>query len=130
MTKEPSDNSRIKRLEEEIKSKESIIKSLKERLDSNQKILEDVIREKNLLNNQIREYELKQMDSKFSRYQEMEEEHQKAVHRLEVTKNHLDLAKAEIKSLEKIIEDLKNRGLVDYLLGRFPDSFKEYKEEE
>lgn len=125
MTEEPSDNSRIKELEEEIKSKNSAIESLKSRLENNKNILEDIAREKNHLENRVREYELKLVETNITRYQELEGKHQKTVHRLEVTKNHLNQAKAEIKSMEKIVEDLANRGLLDHILGRFPESYKE-----
>lgn len=133
---EPSDdNSRIKKMEKELRNRESEIDSLKEKLNNNKKILQDMIQDKKLKEKQIQVFELKEIDAKLDKLQKLQSEYDKIKHRLMVTKKLLDEANEEIVRLkdeievrEKIMEDLKNRGLMDHILGRFPDSFKEYKE--
>ena len=60
---------------------------------------------------------------------------------MHVTKNQLDNARKQIKLqnqfvedskdqiefMELVIHDLENRGLTDFIMNRFPESFKEYK---
>ena len=60
---------------------------------------------------------------------------------MQVTKNQLDNARKQIKLqdqfvedskdkielMERVIHDLENRGLADYMRNRFPESFKDYK---
>jgi dynactin complex subunit len=66
---------------------------------------------------------------KLQEYEKLQQKHNKLEHRQEVTKNHLDKANEKIKSMEKIIEDLHNRGFKDYLLRRYPESYQEYSED-
>ena len=44
-----------------------------------------------------------------------------------MTKEHLDMARDQIKFHKKVIEDLENRSFMDYLRNKFPESFIEYK---
>ncbi|MCE5214278.1 MAG: hypothetical protein LLF83_06115 [Methanobacterium sp.] len=133
----PADNSsRIHELEEELIKKESSINSIREKLNNNQEILQDLIQEKNLLKDQIQDFEIKQTNTKLQEYEKLQQNHHKLKHRLEVTKNHLDKANDKIKvlkernkDLERIISDLHSRGLKDYLLRRYPDSYQEYEKE-
>jgi len=46
-----------------------------------------------------------------------------------VTKKQLDDARIEIQDLKEVIDDLANRGLMDHILGRYPESFKGYSED-
>lgn len=124
----------VKRLERELDEKESAIKSLKEQLSNNQSILKDVISEKKQLITRVQEYDLSLVDTKLEQYQKLQETHQKTVHRLKVTKKHLDMAntnikemQGEIKKLKQIISDLNNRGLLDYVLSKYPESYQEYR---
>lgn len=124
----------IMELKKELKSKQSTIELLQERLKNNKEMLQDLIQEKNQLKKRIQEYDLNLMDAKLNQYQKLQEDHQKTVHRLQVTKKHLDEVNLknkelnkEINILEKIIEDLANRGLLDHARGRYPDSFQKYK---
>ena len=126
-----------KKLEKELKKRESTIESLKEQINNNHSILQDVISEKNQLKRRIQEYDLNLIDTKLNQYQKLQEDHQKLAHRLQVTKKHLDTANAnvemmqkEIESLLQIVEDLKNRGVFDYIRGKYPESYQEYKSRE
>lgn len=121
------DNSRIKELEKLLNKRESEIKTLKERLKNDKEILQDVIGEKKLLNKKIQDFELKEIDAKLNEFQKLQQNHYKTEHRLQVTKKLLDEANEKIGKLEKIIEDLKNMGNINYILGRFPESYKEYE---
>ncbi|MDD1775458.1 MAG: hypothetical protein LUQ24_08000 [Methanobacterium sp.] len=136
MINEPTSHDfEIKRLERELKTRESTIESLKEQLENNHSILQDVITEKKELKRRVQGYDLSLIDAKLKQYQKLQEDHQKTVHRLQVTKNHLDNANNNIKELEReqdklkqIIEDLNTRGLLDYVRGKYPESYLEYRE--
>jgi chromosome segregation ATPase len=121
------DKLRIKELEKELSQKESEIMFFKEKMTNNQEIILDVIEEKKQLKKQINDFELKELDLKLNNYMELQRKHHKIEHRLFVTKNHLDEANKELEFRAKIIEDLENRGVSDYILGKFPDSYQEYK---
>ncbi|EKF86438.1 hypothetical protein [Methanobacterium formicicum] len=122
-----NDKVRIKELEMELAKKESEIVFFKEKVTNNQEIILDVIEEKKLLKKQIKDFELKELDLKLNNYMELQRKHHKTEHRLFVTKNHLDEANEELEFRAKVIEDLETRGLRDHALGRFPDSYQEYK---
>lgn len=120
-------NRRIKELEAALAKKESEIDFLKDKINTNQDIILDVIDEKKLLKKQIEEYESKELDMKLNNYMELQRKHHKVEHRLFVTKNLLDEAHKKLEFHAKVIEDLENRGFTDFILGRHPDSYRDYK---
>lgn len=120
-------NSHIKKLEKELSKKESEIEFLKEKFTNNQEVLLDVIQDKKLLKEQIHEFELKELDERLNNFRDLQRKHHKTQHRLFVTKKLLNDSREDIKFREKVIEEMENRRLLDYILGRFPESFKEYK---
>ncbi len=117
----------IKELKRELKSRASDIEALQEKLETNEDMLQDAIQEKNQMKLQLQEYDLNLIDSKLGQYQKLQEDHQKTVHRLQVTKKHLDNARDEIAILREIIDDLTHRSLFDHIRGRYPESMKKYK---
>lgn len=133
-TKQSKDE-QIKKLKSMLKEKEALIELLNRKLSNNKEILQDVISEKKQLKLQLQEYEFNLINAKLKQYEKLQSEHQKTVHRLTVRKKHLDNAKEKIKQLEREIEDLEriindlhNRSIWDYLRGKYPESFREYKE--
>lgn len=118
---------RTKELEAELAKKESEIEFFKDKINTNQEIILDVIDEKKLLKKQIEGYERKELDVKLNNYMDLQRKHHKVEHRLFVTKNLLDEAHEKIKFQAKVIEDLEDRGLTDFILRRHPDSYQEYK---
>jgi len=118
---------RTKELEAELAKKESEIEFFKDKINTNQEIIMDVIDEKKLLKKQIEWYERKELDVKLNNYMDLQRKHHKVEHRLFVTKNLLDEAHEKIKFQAKVIEDLEDRGLTDFILRRHPDSYQEYK---
>ena len=124
------DKVRIRELEKELAHKESEIMFFKEKVTNNQEIILDVIEEKKLLKRQIKDFELKELDLKLNNYMDLQRKHHKVEHRLFVTKNHLEEAHNELEFREKVIKELENRGLRDYILGRFPEKYQEYKKRE
>lgn len=126
-----SDNyHRIKELERKLKKKETEIKLLNEQLNNNKEIIKDIIQEKEFLNKQIQDFKLKEINFKLNKYKELQQEHHKTEHRLVVTKKLLEEAREKIIDQKEIIQDLENRGIIDYILRRYPESFLEYKEKE
>lgn len=117
----------IREFEKELKSRESELKTLQERLKNNEDMLQDAIGEKNKIKLRLQEYELNLTDDKLDQHQKLQEDYNKTVHRLQVTKEQLDNARKEISYLKEIIDELSNRGLLDHIRGRYPESFQEYK---
>ena len=120
---------RIRELEQDLKNRESEIKSLQERLKNNEEMLQDAICEKNQVKIQLQEYDLQLTDEKLKQLQNLQEKYNKKTHRVQVTKKQLDDARIEIRDLNEVIDDLANRGLMDHILGRYPESFQVYRED-
>ncbi len=118
---------RIKELEAELAKKESEIEFFKDKINTNQEIILDVIDEKKLLKNEIEKYERKELDMKLNNYMDLQRKHHKVEHRLFVTKNLLDEAHEKMEFQAKVIEDLEKRGLTDIILRRYPHSHQKYK---
>ena len=132
-----SKDEEINKLKKELKNREKIVISLNEKLENNKNMLQDIIIEKNELKKTIQEYDLKMVDAKLKQYQKLQEQQQKTVHRLRVTKNQLDDVniknkdlKESKKEMQRVIEDLENRGLVDFIRGKYPESYLKFKEKE
>nr|WP_054858587.1 hypothetical protein [Methanobacterium formicicum] len=85
------------------------------------------MKRKSCLKKQIEEFERKELDVKLNNYLELQRKHHKVEHRLFVTKNLLDEAQAELEFRAKIIEELENQGIMDLVLGRYPENYLEYK---
>ena len=124
----------IKELKIEIKNREKTIESINQKLNNNNDILQDIITENKRLKKDIHEYDLKMVDEKLHKYQELQEDHQKILHRLQVTKDHLDDANNKNRKLREkkeemqiVIEDLVKRGLIDYIRSRYPETYLKYK---
>jgi chromosome segregation ATPase len=119
-------NSRIKELEKELGKKESEIEFLKEKLTNNQDVLLDVIEDKKILKKQIEDFELKEIDSKLNNFRELQRKQHKIEHRLFITEKHLEEAREELNFRKKIINDMENRGILDYMMGTYPESLLKY----
>ena len=132
-TKNKSDNGAqkdkllIKKLNKEIVEKNNEIIQLQNKLSDSYERIHDIIFEKDSLKKQINNFELKQLDIQFGKFEELKSDYNKLEHRLKITKEHLDEAHNQIIFNTKVIEDLENRGFMDYLRKRFPESFVNYK---
>jgi chromosome segregation ATPase len=122
-------NSLLEELKGELVRKDGELTQLKEKLSNTQERLLNINQEKKLLEQRKTNLELKEIELKLNNLQELENKHDKLTHRNQVTKKQLDQARTHLKIQENIIRDLKNRGLLDYLLRRFPESFQEYQKE-
>jgi chromosome segregation ATPase len=117
----------IEELNKEITDKNNAIIRLQNKLSDSQERIHDIVLEKSSLKKKINDYELKELDIQFGNFEELKNDYNKIEHRLNVTKEQLDEARIEIKFYKQVIEDLENRGLMDYLRKRFPESFVNYK---
>jgi|GEM_PF-1690770 chromosome segregation ATPase len=114
-------------LERELIHKENEIRKLEEKLADTFGRLHDVVAEKKLLQQKINEGELQEIDLKFKNFNELQDNYHKLEHRTKVTKKQLDDVRARAEFQERVIEDLENRGFLDFLFGRIPESFRQYK---
>ena len=117
----------IKKLNKEIVEKNNEIIQLQNKLSDSYERIHDIIFEKDSLKKQINNFELKQLDIQFGKFEELKSDYNKLEHRLNITKEHLDDVRRQIIFNKKVIEDLENRGFMDYLRKRFPESFVNYK---
>ena len=118
----------IKKLNKEIVEKNNEIIQLQNRLSESHDRIRDIIFDKNSLEKQINNFELMQLDIQFGEFEQLKNDYDKLKHRLNVTKEQLDVARDQIIFHKKVIEDLENRGFIDYLRNKFPESFVNYKE--
>ena len=131
-TKAPSNRSKkdqllIEKLNKEIVDKNNeIIQLQNQLLDSKEKI-HDIIIEKSSLKKIINEFELKELDIRFGKFEELKNDYNKLEHRLNVTKEQLDEIRIQIKFHKKVIDDLENRSFIDYIRRKYPESFIDYK---
>jgi DNA repair exonuclease SbcCD ATPase subunit len=121
------DETSVEELEKELNLKENEIKGLREKLTRTQEQLQDTMNEKKSLEKRMSELELKEIDLKLNNSENLRQEHNKLEHRVQVTKKQLDDANDELKFQNKVIEDMENRGIVDIILGRLPESFERYR---
>ncbi len=131
----------LEEIERELAEKDEVIIQLKSKLLDSQERIHKVIIEKGSLENQVKEFELKGISLQFDNFEDLKNNYNKLEHRLIITKNQLDDARIQIKSqnefvenareqvefMETVIVDLENRGLIDFLRNRFPESFVTYK---
>lgn len=117
----------IKGLELKLKEKESEIQELRVKLQDKYEMLQDRIEEKKVLEKRLEKFELNDATLKMGKLDEVTLENHKLEHRVQVTKKQLDEARGDLKFQERVIEDLENRGFLDFILRRFPESFREYK---
>jgi len=131
----------LEELEKELAERDHEIDQLNNKLLDAQERLHDAIHEKNSLEKQVNEFELKELSFQFGNFEQLKNDYNKLEHRLIITKNQLDDARIQIRSqkefvdnardrvkfMEIVIEDLENRGLIDFLRNRFPESFITYK---
>lgn len=122
------DEDSTEELEKELIHKENEIRKLEEMLENTMDRLHDVVAEKKLLEERINEVELQEIGLKFKNFNELQDNYCKLEHRTKITKNQLDDVRARAELQEGVIEDLENRGFLDFLLGRVPESLVEYRE--
>ena len=128
------DNSSVEKLENEMKRKNNEIIEIQKKFEDAQERIHEVIIQKSSFEKRVNELELKELNLQFVKYDELKNKFSKLEHRMQITKkqlddarNHIELQKQRIKLMEKVIENLENRGLKDYLLRKFPETFIEYK---
>lgn len=122
------DEDSTEELEKELIHKENEIRKLEEMLENTMDRLHDVVAEKKLLEERINEVDLQEIGLKFKNFNELQDNYCKLEHRTKITKNQLDDVRARAELQEGVIEDLENRGFLDFLLGRVPESLVEYRE--
>jgi chromosome segregation ATPase len=118
----------IEELENQLYQKELELKNLQKKMTNLKERFQDIQSEKKRLSKRLDELELRQIELKLKDYQKLQEDCLKVKHRNDVIKKQLNEARTDITILEDVIEDLEKRGFLDYLLKRFPESFKEYQE--
>lgn len=123
------DNPTLEELENEISRRDNEIVKLHQRLDDAQGRIQDLVKDKKVLQTKINEFELIDLNLELSKYKELKIEHNKLKHRTQVTKQQLDEARERVKFLENVINSLENRGLKERILRRYPEVYLTFKKE-
>jgi chromosome segregation ATPase len=120
----------IEELKIKLTDKENQLKTLKEKLKNTQERFIEVMEAKKLCQERLNELESLNIDLKIREYMKMKEKCDQLTHRSQVTKNLLDEAREKISFQNQVIYDLKNRGILDFIIRKFPESYSEYKKQE
>ncbi len=122
MTQSETDNydERIKMLEAELSKRDKELESFKEILSTSQEILRDAMDDKKIIQKRLDKLEHMKVEFNVRRYHKLQNDHDKLQHRYQITKELLEEARIVIKDLEK-------RGLMDHLMGKYPDSHLKYQ---
>ena len=110
---------KVKNLEKEVTEfKESAAES-----DAKIKSLEQ-----ELSTAKLRISELKLMEDQVSKFKELQDDHNRLRNKHDHLQERLRTALEEINQQQKVISDLSNRGSIDYIIGRLPESYKQLNE--
>lgn len=124
--KDSNEFTRMEELEKQLYQKDLELKNLQEKMTSLEERFQEIQSEKKRLSKRLDELELQKIELKLKNCQEIKDNYLKIKHRSQITKEQLDDTRENLKILEGVIEDLKKRGFMDYLLRRFPESFQRY----
>jgi chromosome segregation ATPase len=119
----------IEKLKTEIRARDKEIISLQNMLDDSKERIHDVIQEKGSLKDQINQYELKELNLQFGKFEELKNHYNKLEHRLIITKERLDEARKQIQLQNQVILDLEKLSFIDFIRNRYPESYNTYKKQ-
>ena len=84
--------------------------------------------EQELSTAKVRIKELELMEDQASKFKELQDDHNRLRNKHDHLQERLRTALEEINQQQKVISDLSNRGFIDYITGRLPESYKELNE--
>ncbi len=119
----------IEELQTEIRARDKEIIRLQNIIDDSKERIHDVIQEKGSLKDQINQYELKEVDLQFGKFEELKNHYNKLEHRLNITKEQLDGARKQIQLQNQVILDLEKLSFIDFIRNRYPESYNTYKKQ-
>jgi chromosome segregation ATPase len=120
---------RIEELETELSKKNQALKYHEEEISDLKYHIQELVADKREISDKLDNLQLMQIELKINDYNSLKDDYNKLKHRTDVTKKLLDQARNDLKILKKVLEDLEKRGILDFLLGRYPESYQEYKKE-
>ncbi|CDG65937.1 hypothetical protein MBMB1_1859 [Methanobacterium sp. MB1] len=84
--------------------------------------------EQELSTSRLKIKELELMEEKASKCDRLQEDHNRLRNKHDHIQERLRAALEEINQQQRVISDLSNRGFVDYITGRLPESYKQLSE--
>lgn len=84
--------------------------------------------EQELSTSRLKIKELELMEEKASKFDRLQEDHNRLRNKHDHIQERLRAALEEINQQQKVISDLSNRGFIDYVTGRLPESYKQLSE--
>jgi len=84
--------------------------------------------EQELSTAKVRIKELELMEDQASKFKELQDDHSRLRNKHDHLQERLRTALEEINKQQKVISDLSNRGIIDYITGRLPESYKQLSE--
>ena len=84
--------------------------------------------EQELSTSRLKIKELELMEEKASKFNQLQDDHNRLRNKHDHIQERLRVALEEINQQQKVISDLSNRGFIDYVTGRLPESYKQLSE--
>jgi chromosome segregation ATPase len=84
--------------------------------------------EQELSNTKVRIKELEFMEDQASKFKELQNDYNRLRNKHDHLQERLRTALEEINNHQKVISDLSNRGFIDFIIGRLPESYKQLNE--
>lgn len=118
---------RIEELETELSKKNQALMYHEEEISDLKYRIQEVVADKRKISDKLDKFQLMQIELKINDYNSLKDDYNKLKHRTDITKKLLDQARNDLFRLKMVLADLEKRGLLDFLLGRYPESYQEYK---
>lgn len=101
-------------------------------IDDQKSIIEDqgnqitnLTNENQILTVKTKELESLKNDERLERFDKLQDDHDRLRNKHDHLQERLRVALEEINDQQKVISDLSNRGFMDYIFGRLPESYKQ-----
>lgn len=113
---------------EKVQNLEKDVTKFKEIADESESTARNLEQELSTSRLKIKELEL--MEEKASKFNQLQDDHNRLRNKHDHIQERLRVALEEINQQQKVISDLSNRGFIDYVTGRLPESYKQLNEPE
>jgi chromosome segregation ATPase len=115
-------NNQVTLYKTKVKNLENEVTKFKESTAESEAKVNTLEQELSTVKVRIRELEL--IEDKASKIDQLQDEHNRLRNKHDHLQERLRTALEEINQQQKVISDLSNRGFVDYITGRLPNSYK------
>ena len=119
-------NNQVTLYKTKIQNLENEVVEFKENVDNSDARVKTL--EQELSTTKVRIKELELMEDQASKFKKLQDDHNRLRNKHDHLQERLRTALEEINQQQKVISDLSNRGIFDYITGRLPESYKQLSE--